>query len=444
MVNTKVVVTSNGPLIGKIKISASKNAVLPIIASALLSKSGLVITNVPHLTDVSYLFQLIFGMNVQIKHHLPVYNKHAFYIGIKDDNIDTYVKCNNATQMRASILLIGPLLTRFGECKIPLPGGCNIGERPIDMHIDGLVQMGADIVVKDNVLIGKVSGKLQGCVICMKKVSVGATENLMMAATLAEGVTVLKNTAIEPEVSDLAMCLVKMGARIEGIGTKMLTIQGVESLHYTEYKVIPDRIEAGSYALAAAITRGCIKLCNVRREHMNVIINYLECMQVRIKSNNRYVIIDARSIELCPVNIITNHYPFFPSDMQAQFMALLSLCKGVSVINEQVYESRFGHVEQLNKMGANIVVNGNVAQIYGQDYLYGYDVEATDLRASMGLVIAALGAKHGAKTVISNAEYLYRGYENFQIKLMSCGAKIKANGALFSNISKIVSNMENA
>jgi UDP-N-acetylglucosamine 1-carboxyvinyltransferase len=325
-------------------------------------------------------------------------------------------------KMRASVLVLGPLLARFGEAKVSLPGGCAIGSRPIDLHLRALEQMGATIVLEEGYVHATVNGRLKGAEISFEKVSVGATENILMAATLAEGVTTLKNAAKEPEINDLAECLVKMGAKIEGIGSATLVIHGQKSLHGTEHRVISDRIEAGTYMVAAAITGGEVEVKDVRPEHMEATIEKLIQSGARVDKTQEGLLV--RGIKRPKsVDFTTHPYPSFPTDMQAQFMALMCVADGASVITETIFENRFMHVSELRRMGADITVDGHTAVVRGVPLLKGAEVMATDLRASVSLILAALVAE--GQTIINRVYHLDRGYERIEEKLSACGASIE-------------------
>ena len=417
-----IVITGNTPLSGTIAISGAKNAALPLMSASLLTEDTLTLHNVPRLADVRTMEQLLaqHGAStqwVQSSDGSATYHLQAAAI------VDTTAPYDLVRTMRASVLVLGPLLARCGEARVSLPGGCAIGTRPIDQHLQGLQQMGADILLEEGYVHARVHGRLQGAHITFDKVSVTGTENLMMAACLAQGTTVLSNAAREPEVEDLAQCLQAMGAQIEGGGTDRIEIQGQAQLHGAQHHVMPDRIEAGSYAIAAAITGGDLLLQNMRLEHLEAVVEKLEEVGVSLAAE------DGGGVRVCrasgglrAVDITTQPYPGFPTDMQAQMMALLSVAEGASVITETIFENRFMHVPELVRMGANIAVQGRSAMVRGVDHLVGAHVMATDLRASMSLVLAALAAR--GTTVIHRVYHLDRGYGVLVRKLAACGAQI--------------------
>ena len=324
--------------------------------------------------------------------------------------------------MRAGVLVLGSLLAKYRKAKVSLPGGCSIGSRPINIHLDALKKMGANIKIKNGYVIASTKKKLKGCLIEFPKISVGATENILIAACLASGVTRLRNCAIEPEVQDLIIFLKKIGAKIKWTGARSIDVTGVEKLKSASHKVIFDRIEAGTYIIASAITKGNLKIKNIKSKVMQSEINLLSKMGVKFKKKNNYLIV-SRSKELKPVNVITAPYPGFPTDMQAQIMVLMSKAKGVSTIKENIFENRFMHVSELRRMGAQIEIKGSKAIIYGKTKLNGAELMATDLRASVCLVLAGLVASN--KTAVNRIYHLDRGYEKIEKKLSKCGAKIK-------------------
>ncbi len=325
--------------------------------------------------------------------------------------------------MRAAVLVLGPLLARFGQAKVSLPGGCAIGTRPIDMHLKALEAMGAEINLKDGYIHASVAGRLKGADITFDKISVGATENLLMAASLAEGVTILRNAAREPEVCDLAHCLVEMGADIEGIGSDTLTIHGMDRLHGCDYAIIADRVETGSFAAAVAITGGDVELLGARADLMQAVIEKFAEAGIEVSETPRGLRVRSTGRRIQGIDIMTQPYPGFPTDMQAQMMALLSVAQGASMFTETIFENRYMHVPELTRMGANIVLHGASAMIRGVPKLHGAEVMATDLRASVSLVIAALAAE--GETVIHRVYHLDRGYERLEEKLAGCGARIE-------------------
>lgn len=412
----KLKIVGNGPLNGEITISGAKNAALPILCASLLTKDTLKLTNVPMLRDVITTQKLLQGMGAKVL----------------TDNVETFeLTCGSVNNlvapydlvktMRASILVLGPTLAHFGEVQVSLPGGCAIGSRPVDQHIKGLIAMGADVKIEHGYVHAKAK-RLQGARIVMDVVTVTGTENLLMAATLAEGTTVLENAAMEPEVSDLAECLNKMGAKITGIGTPTLTIEGVESLHGAEHSVVPDRIEAGTFLCAVAMTGGKVVLRNAAPKTMEVVLDKLVEAGAIIEAGDDWISIDMQQRPKA-VNLRTLPYPAFPTDMQAQFVAMNAIAEGSGVVTETIFENRFMHVPELNRMGANITTEGNTAVMHGVSGLSGTTVMATDLRASACLVNAGLVAE--GETIVERIYHLDRGYEHIETKLGGVGAKIE-------------------
>ena len=399
---------------GDIRISGAKNAALPIICAGLLTKQGLSLENVPHLKDIETLSALLSGLGAQISFEDS--NMH-----IDASKITNYTAPYELVKtMRASILVLGPLLARFGEAVVSLPGGCAIGARPVDQHIKGLEQMGAQISI-ENGYIRAHADRLKGARIFMDMVTVTGTENLMMAAVLAEGATVLENSACEPEVVDLANCLVKMGAHIEGIGTNTMIIHGVKELLKAKHAVIADRIEAGTYAVAAAMTKGDIVLTHARPDTMGSIIDKLIQAGVKIDCGDDHMRVTMTKRPTA-VDIKTQPYPAFPTDMQAQFMALNCIAHGTSTLAETIFENRYMHVPELCRMGANVAIDGNIAVVKGVESLTGATVMATDLRASASLVLAGLVAN--GETFVERVYHLDRGYEHMERKLGAVGADV--------------------
>lgn len=411
-------ITGRATLSGEVKISGAKNSALAIMAGALLCGDYCRLTNVPQLVDIERMSQVLAALGVKI-------TKTGNILDIETNNIQQYdAPYELVSQLRASFFIIGPLLTRLGIARIPLPGGCAIGARPVDLHVRGLQLMGADVSIEHGVVQAHVKGnsnRLKGAKIYLDYPSVGATETLMMAATLAEGETIIENAAQEPEVIDLANFCRRMGARIQGAGTKTITVVGVKSLHAVEYEIIPDRIEAGTFLVAGAITQSEISLSPVIPEHLTAVIAKLKAIGAQIVTSDRQSlrIIPA---SLQPTDIETMPYPGFPTDMQAQFMALLSIIEGNSIITETVFENRLHHVAELNRMGANIRLKGNHAFISGVPQLSGAPVIATDLRASAALVLAGLAAE--GTTIMQGLHHLDRGYDHLDGKLKSLGANI--------------------
>ncbi|MDF7675328.1 UDP-N-acetylglucosamine 1-carboxyvinyltransferase [Neisseriaceae bacterium ESL0693] len=412
----KLKVRANGPLQGEIVISGAKNAALPLLCASLLTKETLHLTNVPMLRDVKTTQKLLQGMGARVLTD----NVQEFEINCGHVN-NTCAPYELVKTMRASILVLGPTLAHFGEAQVSLPGGCAIGSRPVDQHLKGLEAMGAQISIEHGYI--KASAKrLKGARITMDMVTVTGTENLLMAATLAEGTTVLENAAMEPEVSDLAECLVKMGARIDGIGTPTLTIHGVEQLHGCSHSVVPDRIEAGTFLCAVAMTGGHVVLKNTAPKTMCAILDKLVEAGALIETGDDWISIDMQTRPTA-VDIRTLPYPAFPTDMQAQFMAMNVIASGNSKVVETIFENRMMHVPELNRMGAHIAAEGNTAIIEGVDCLSGTTVMATDLRASASLVLAGLVAN--GETTVERIYHLDRGYENIEQKLGGVGALIE-------------------
>ncbi|ELR97099.1 UDP-N-acetylglucosamine 1-carboxyvinyltransferase [Gloeocapsa sp. PCC 73106] len=416
--NSVLQITGKARLSGSVKISGAKNSALAIMAGALLCADHCRLTNVPSLLDIERMSQVLTSLGIKI-------TKTGHTLEIETQNLQQYdAPYDLVSQLRASFFIIGPLLTRLGIARIPLPGGCAIGARPVDLHVRGLQSMGADVHIEHGVVHAYVKGKgnrLKGTRIYLDYPSVGATETLMMAATLADGETTLENAAQEPEVIDLANFCRAMGARIKGAGTNTISIDGVKSLHAVEYEIIPDRIEAGTFLVAGAITQSAITLSPVIPEHLTAVIAKLEAMGAKIISTEH----QSLSIipgDLYPIDIETMPYPGFPTDMQAQFMALLSIVPGNSIISETVFENRLHHVAELNRMGANIRLKGNHAFISGVPQLSGAPVMATDLRASAALVLAGLAAE--GTTTMQGLHHLDRGYDHLEGKLRSLGANI--------------------
>ena len=411
----KLRIVGNGPLNGEITVSGAKNAALPILCASLLTADTLRLTNVPQLRDVLTTQKLLQGMGARA---MPD-NVHEFETTTSALHTLT-APYELVKTMRASILVLGPTLARFGEVNVSLPGGCAIGSRPVDQHIKGLVAMGADITIEHGYV--KARGKLKGAHIVMDVVTVTGTENLLMAATLAEGTTILENAAREPEVTDLAECLVKMGAKITGIGTDKLVVEGVARLHGAEHAIIPDRIEAGTFLVAAAISQGHVILRNARANSMEAVLDKLTEAGCVIEAGDDWISLDMKQRPKA-VNIRTLPYPAFPTDMQAQFMTLNALADGVSRMTETIFENRFMHVPELNRMGAKIDTEGNMAMVTGVARLSGATVMATDLRASASLVIAGLVAD--GETIVDRIYHLDRGYEHIERKLAGVGAQIE-------------------
>ena len=412
----KLLITGGKPLTGEVKISGAKNSVLPILAASLLTGEEVIIGNVPHLQDVTTTISLLTEMGAKIS----IDEKMKVSIDASSVN-KFYAPYEMVKTMRASILVLGPLLANFGEAKVSLPGGCAIGSRPVNLHIEGLKAMGANIKVVDGYIIAKAK-KLKGAKISFSTATVTGTENIMMAAALASGKTVIKNAAKEPEIIDLANCLRLMGAKIEGDGSSIIIINGVNKLKGCNYDVLPDRIETATFLVAAAITRGKLTLTHTRPDTIKIVIDKLRKAGARISIKNDIIILEAKS-QLDAVNITTNPYPDFPTDMQAQFIALNAISKGKSRVVESVFENRFMHVQELIRMGADIDINGKTAIINGVKGLTGAPVMATDLRASASLILAGLVAN--GETIVDRIYHIDRGYECIEEKLTKIGASIK-------------------
>ncbi len=413
----KLQITGGVPLEGETRISGAKNATLPILAGALLADGPVTIANVPHLQDVTTMIELLarMGVTVTLDEHMRIEVDPATIR-------ECFAPYELVKTMRASILVLGPLLARYGRADVSLPGGCAIGARPVNIHVAGLQAMGADIHIEGGYIRAR-AVRLHGARLVLDTVTVTGTENLMMAATLADGETVLENAAREPEVVDLANFLVAMGARIEGAGTDKIVIQGVKSLHGTEYEVLPDRIEAGTYLVAAAITRGHIRIKNTRPAHLDSILGKLAEAGATIGTGPNWVEIDMRGRRPRSVDVRTAPYPAFPTDMQAQFAALDTVANGVGTVVETIFENRFMHMLEMRRMGAEIRLEGNTAIIHGVENLTAAPVMATDLRASASLVLAGLVAQ--GRTDIERIYHIDRGYEAIEEKLAQLGAQIR-------------------
>lgn len=414
----KLLITGGQRLDGEIRISGSKNSSLPIIAATLLASEPVTLGNLPHLQDVTTLLELMGRMGVSV---------------VVDDRMNVEIDASTITDyeapyelvrtMRASILVLGPLVARFGQAIVSLPGGCAIGSRPVDLHLRGLEAMGANIEVKNGYVHASVDGRLKGAHIVFDVVTVTGTENLLMAATLAEGTTVLENAAREPEIEDLANCLIKMGAKITGAGTDTITIEGVERLHGCHHDVIADRIETGTYLIAAAITGGRVKVTNTVPELLDSTLQKLREAGAVITVGEDWIALDMEGRRPKAVSLRTAPHPGMPTDMQAQFSAMNTLAEGTGTIVETIFENRFMHMQELMRMGANIQIEGNTAIIHGVEKLKAAPVMATDLRASASLVIAALAAE--GDTLVDRIYHIDRGYEDIEEKLRTLGAKIQ-------------------
>jgi UDP-N-acetylglucosamine 1-carboxyvinyltransferase len=411
----KLSITGGIPLRGDACISGAKNAALPVLCASLLTADPLAVSNVPHLKDVTTTLTLLGRMGVQV-------SREGSGVELRAHDVSHPVAPYELVKtMRASILVLGPLLARFGEARVSLPGGCAIGLRPVDLHIRGLQAMGAEIAIEHGYIHAR-AARLRGARILMHMVSVTGTENLMMAATLAEGTTVIENAAREPEVVDLASCLSAMGARIQGAGSTMLTIQGAPRLNGARYRVMPDRIETGTFLAAAAATGGQVWLENTRPDILDAVLDKLAEAGARIDFGQDWVSLRSNGA-LKAVSVRTAPYPAFPTDMQAQFMALNSIAQGAALITETVFDNRFMHAQELKRMGADIEIEGNAAIVKGVPRLDGAKVMATDLRASASLVIAGLVAR--GETIVDRVYHLDRGYEGIEEKLSQLGAQIR-------------------
>jgi UDP-N-acetylglucosamine 1-carboxyvinyltransferase len=413
----KIVITGGEPLRGDVWISGAKNAVLPILASTLLCDEQVTIGNVPHLHDVTTTMELLGGMGAQL-----VLDEKMKII-VDPTKVDSFVAPYELVKtMRASILVLGPLVARHGAADVSLPGGCAIGQRPVDLHIKGLEALGADITVENGYIRARAK-RLRGARVWMDLVTVTGTENIMMAATLAEGTTIIENAAQEPEVVDLANCLIRMGADIEGAGTNTIVVHGVERLHGTHYEVLPDRIEAGTFLVAGAISGGRVTAKRVRADTMDAVLAKLEEAGAHLNVGEDTIELDMRGNRPRAVDLTTAPYPAFPTDMQAQFTALNTVADGVGVITETVFENRFMHVQELKRLGADIRIEGNTVIVRGVPRMTGAPVMATDLRASASLVLAGLVAD--GDTAVDRVYHIDRGYECIEEKLLGLGAKVR-------------------
>jgi len=413
----RLLISGGVPLAGRIRISGAKNAALPILAAALLADGPLVIGNIPHLRDITTTMELLGRMGVQL-----LVDEHM-QVEVDSRPIREFVAPYELVKtMRSSVLVLGPMLARFGRAEVSLPGGCAIGARPVNLHLQGLAKMGADIRV-ENGYIHASAPRLKGARLLLDLVTVTGTENLMMAATLAQGTTVIENAAREPEVVDLADCLTRMGARIEGAGTDTIVVEGVDRLTGAHYDVLPDRIEAGTYLVAAAITGGSVRLQDTRPGNLDAVLGKLMEAGAEVRTGEDWIELDMHGRRPRAVDIHTAPYPAFPTDMQAQFTALNAVAEGTGVISETVFENRFMHVLELQRMGADIRLEGNTAVVRGVERLTGAPVMATDLRASASLVIAGLVA--AGDTLVERIYHLDRGYECIEEKLSQLGARIR-------------------
>jgi UDP-N-acetylglucosamine 1-carboxyvinyltransferase len=413
----KLIVTGGIPLRGEIRISGAKNAALPVLIASLLTEDTLRVSNIPHLNDITTTLELLgrLGVDLQIDEKMTIEASASTVRELRApyDLVKT---------MRASILVLGPLLTRFGEAEVSLPGGCAIGSRPVNLHIKGLQAMGADVDIDGGYIIAR-ANRLKGARIIMDQISVTGTENLMMAATLAEGTTVIENAAREPEVSDLAACLNKMGARISGAGTNEIIIEGVTRLGGAEHRVIPDRIETGTYLVAGAVTGGRVKLRDTNPRLLETVIDKLRNAGARIETGDNWITLDMEGQRPRAVSLRTAPFPAFPTDMQAQFVTMNAIAKGTGTVTETVFENRFMHIHELRRMGADVELEGNTVVVRGVDRLNGAPVMATDLRASACLALAGLVAED--ETLIDRIYHIDRGYECIEEKLAQLGAQIR-------------------
>ena len=422
----KIKIIGGNTLEGKIYISGAKNAALPLVCASLLTKEPVILKNVPTLSDITFLNSLLsyMGLKIDEKEELFAGHPSKTYTYQADDIKELIAPYDFVRKMRASYYVLGPLLARFHHVEFSLPGGCAIGARPMDIHLSSLEQMGATVEIKNGYVIADAPKGLKGAHIIFSKASVGATCNILMAAVLAEGITKIENAAKEPEIGNLIDLLTKMGAKIFGRGTSILTIEGVKELHTTTHEVIADRIEAGSYAIAAAITKGCIELINAQAEHLQQPLRTLEKMGVGVEEKDNSILIDARGKTIVGEDIYTDYYPGFPTDLQAQFMALMTIAEGASLVTESIWENRFMHVPELCRMGANINIHGHASAIVrGVKKLSGAPVMATDLRASFALILAGLVAE--GETIVNRVYHLDRGYEKLEEKLKGVGANIE-------------------
>ena len=414
----KLLIRGGSRLAGTLKVSGAKNAALPILAAALLSEETTRICNLPHLHDITTMIELMgcLGVGLTLDEKMSI-------------EVDGATVCNSRAPyelvktMRASILVLGPLLTRFGHAEVSFPGGCAIGSRPVDLHLKAMEAMGATINIEDGYIKAQCAGRLRGADINFATVTVGGTENALMAAVLAEGQTIIRNAAREPEVVDLAHCLVKMGASIDGIGSSTLEVQGVDRLHGCEYSVMPDRIEAGTYLVAAAATGGKLRLEGAQAHHLDIVLDKLREAGAEVSFGEDWIELDMKGHRPRAVDITTAPYPGFPTDMQAQFTALNTIADGVGRVTETVFENRLVQTHEMNRMGADIVIDGNSALIRGRAALLGAPVMASDLRASASLVIAGLVAE--GETLVDRIYHIDRGYECIEEKLQSLGADIR-------------------
>lgn len=421
----KIVVQGGVPLRGEVRISGAKNAVLPILCATLLADEPVAISNVPHLHDVVTTTRLLAGLGAGITIDQGTLGTgKASAVEVDPRSVNSHVAPYELVKtMRASVLVLGPLLAKYGQAEVSLPGGCAIGSRPVDLHLKGMEALGATVTVEHGYIRAEVEGGLRGGHVVFDMVSVGATENVMMAATLARGTTVMENCAMEPEIVDLADCLIAMGAKIEGAGTPRITIEGVERLHGAHHAVLADRIETGTFLVAAAMTGGRVTVVNAHPGSLDAVLRKLEQAGAEITVDGDRITLDMHGKRPKAVDIATAPHPGFPTDMQAQFMAMDCIADGAAIINETIFENRFMHVQELQRLGADIHVQGHSAMVRGVPQLSGAQVMATDLRASASLILAGLVAD--GETVIERIYHLDRGYEHIEEKLSGLGARIR-------------------
>jgi UDP-N-acetylglucosamine 1-carboxyvinyltransferase len=420
----RIVIRGGLPLAGTIPIAGAKNAALPLMAASLLTAQPLILANLPELADIKTMADLLaqHGVSVMPRRAGQAMPAHVLELSAREIT-STTAPYDLVRKMRASFLVLGPLVARCGTARVSLPGGDEIGVRPVDLHIKGLQRLGAEVELSGGYIEARAPNGLKGAEIAFPSVSVGATEHLLMAAVLAEGESVLINAAREPEITDLATCLNAMGARIEGIGSDRLTVRGVTSLHGARHTVIPDRIETATYIMAVAAAGGEVQLAGARLDHIEAVARLLETADIRMNERDGGILVRRSTGRIDGVDVMTEPYPGFPTDMQAQIMALMTIADGAAMITETIFENRFMHVPELMRLGANINVQGPSALVRGVKRLAGAEVMATDLRASVSLVIAGLIAE--GETVINGVHHLDRGYERLEEKLAACGARIE-------------------
>jgi UDP-N-acetylglucosamine 1-carboxyvinyltransferase len=420
----KILIRGGMPLSGTIPIAGAKNAALPLMATCLLTDEPLVLANLPDLADIKTMADLLaqHGVSVTARRAGPAMPSHVLELSARQIT-STTAPYDLVRKMRASFLVLGPLVARCGEARVSLPGGDEIGVRPVDLHIKGLQRLGAEVELSGGYIEARAPNGLKGAEITFPSVSVGATEHLLMAAVLADGESVLINAAREPEIIDLANCLIAMGAQIDGIGSDRLTVRGVASLHGARHTVIADRIETGTYVMAVAAAGGEVHLAGARLDHIEAVARVLETADIRMHEVDGGILVRRSTGRIDGVDVMTEPYPGFPTDLQAQVMALMTIADGAAMITETIFENRFMHVPELCRMGANINVHGSSAMVRGVPRLTGAPVMATDLRASVSLVLAGLAAE--GETVINRVYHLDRGYERLEEKLAACGARIE-------------------